>query len=56
MTAVDVDARTQQARWDDWSIVNAHTDRRWRTYARIVAVIVFTAVAANLVVQLWPRL
>jgi hypothetical protein len=56
VTSVNTDARSQQARWDDWCIVNARTDRRWRMYARVVAVIVFTAVAANLVVQLWPRL
>jgi hypothetical protein len=56
MTSGQTDARDQQARWDDWSIASARTDRRWRTYARIVAVIVFAGVAANLVVQLWPRL
>lgn len=56
MTSTDIDAQTQQARWDDWSITNARTDRRWRTYARVAAVILFTAIGANLVVQLWPVL
>ncbi len=56
MTSVHVEARDHQARWDDWSIANARSDRRQRTYARAIAVIVFAAVAGNLVVQLWPRL
>ena len=56
MTSVPVDARDQQARWDDWTIANARSDRRWRTFARIVAAIVLGGVAANLVLQLWPRL
>ena len=46
------DARNEQARWDDWSITGASSDRRQLMYARIVAGIAFTAVAANLVVQL----
>jgi hypothetical protein len=53
---VQADARDQQARWDDWTIANARSDRRQRMYARIVAVIVFGAIASNLVVQLWLRL
>ena len=55
-TSVQGDARDQQARWDDWTIANARSDRRQQTYARIVAVIVFSGIAANLLVQLWPRL
>ena len=56
MTAVKTDARTEQARWDDWSIANARSDRRQRTYAKVVAVVVFAAITVNLVIQLWPRL
>jgi hypothetical protein len=52
MTTVRADARDQQARWDDWSIVGARSDRRQRAYARIVVAIAFAAVGANLVVQL----
>ena len=56
MTAMDVDARDQQARWDDWSIAYARSDRRQQVYARVAAAIVFTAITINLVMQLWPRL
>ena len=55
MTSVKADARDEQARWDDWSIASARSDRRWRTYAKVVALLAFAAVAANLVIQLWPR-
>ena len=56
MTPVKADARGEQARWDDWSIANARSDRRWRTYARVVALVVCVAIAVNLVIQLWPLL
>jgi len=56
MTSTGVDARDQQARWDDWSIAYARSDRRQQMYARVVAVLVFTAITVNLVMQLWPRL
>jgi len=56
MTSPQDDARDQQARWDDWSIINARSDRRQRRYARVGAVILFTAVTVNLVMALWPRL
>jgi len=55
MTSVKADARDEQARWDDWSIASARSDRRWRIYAKVVALVAFAAVAANLVIQLWPR-
>jgi hypothetical protein len=56
MTSVRADARGEQARWDDWSIANARSDRRQRLYAKVVASVVFAAIAANVVIQLWPRL
>ena len=55
MTPVQPDARDEQARWDAWSSANARSDRRWRIYAKVVALVAFAAVAANLVIQLWPR-
>lgn len=56
MMPMGVDARDQQARWDDWSIAYARSDRRQQMYARAAAVIAFTAITINLVMQLWPRL
>jgi hypothetical protein len=56
MTTTNRDARDQQARWDDWSIAYARSDRRQRLCARVVAVLAFTGIAVNLAIQLWSRL
>jgi len=56
MTPVQRDARDEQARWDAWSSANARSDRRWRIYAKVVVLVALAAIAANLMIQLWPRL
>jgi hypothetical protein len=47
-----VSARTH---WDQWQGRYERSSRRRSTRARIVAIVIFAAILANLFVQLWAR-
>jgi hypothetical protein len=49
------DATSAQTRWDHWQGRYERSSRRRATRARIVAIVIFAAILANLFVQLWAR-
>ena len=49
------DAASARTRWDHWQGRYERTSRRRATRARIVAIVIFAAILANLFVQLWVR-
>jgi hypothetical protein len=49
------EAADQQLRWDRWQTRNDRSSRRSAIQARVVAAVIFTAIAANLLVQLFAR-
>jgi len=56
MTAVAAsEAASSRTRWDHWQGRYERSSRRRATRARIVAIVIFAAILANLFVQLWAR-
>jgi hypothetical protein len=49
------DATSVRTRWDQWQGRYERSSRRRATRARIVAIVIFAAILANLFVQLWAR-
>ena len=52
---VDRQAAAAQTRWDQWEGRYQRSSRRRARYARVVAVLIFAAVIANLLLQLLAR-
>jgi len=55
MIGVAASGASAQARWEDWLGRYGRSSRRRATRARIVAIVIFAAILANLFVQLWAR-
>jgi len=53
--AIDRAAAAAQTRWDHWEGRYRRSSRRRARYARVVAVLIFAAVFANLLLQLLAR-
>jgi len=53
--AVNREAAAAQTRWDHWEGRYRRSSRRRARYARVVAVLIFAAVFANLLLQLLAR-
>jgi len=53
--AVNRAAAAAQTRWDHWEGRYRRSSRRRARYARVVAVLIFAAVFANLLLQLLAR-
>jgi hypothetical protein len=49
------DAASAQRRWDQWQGRYERSSRRRATRARVIAMVIFAAILANLFVQLWAR-
>jgi len=49
------EAADQQLRWDRWQTRNDRSSRRSAIQARVVAGVIFAAIAVNLLVQLFAR-
>lgn len=54
-TAVDPQAAAALVRWQDWRARYTRSSRRSDLQARIVALVMFGVIMANLVVQLFSR-
>jgi membrane-anchored protein YejM (alkaline phosphatase superfamily) len=55
MTAAKRGAASAETRWDHWQGRYERSSRRRARQARIIAVVIFTAILANLLIQLWAR-
>jgi len=53
--ALNRDEAAAQTRWDHWEGRYRRSSRRRARYARVVAVLIFAAVFANLLLQLLAR-
>lgn len=53
--AVERGAAAARMRWDQWQGRYERNSRRRARQARIVAVVIFAAILANLLLQLWAR-
>jgi hypothetical protein len=49
------EAASARTRWDHWQGRYERSSRRRATQAQIVAIVIFAAILANLLVQLWAR-
>jgi hypothetical protein len=49
------ESASAQTRWDHWQGRYERRSRRRANLARIVAIVIFAAILANLLVQLWAR-
>lgn len=55
MTAAERQAVAAQTRWDQWEGRYERSSRRRALHARVATILIFAAIVANLLIQMYAR-